>query len=69
MATAREKWTNEFVKLVEELRAEQKKFFATKQQVHLIKSKELEKAVDANIKDYRLNGLPAAGDSTQATLF
>lgn len=54
----RDKWTAEFVCLVEKLRAEQKKFFATKQQVHLVNSKQLEKEVDANIRDFKLNGLP-----------
>jgi hypothetical protein len=69
MATNREKWTNEFVKLVEELRAEQKKFFATKQQVHLIRSKQLEKEVDLNIKDFRLKGVPEESDGKQLSIF
>lgn len=67
--SAREKWTVEFVKLVEEMRNEQKKFFQTKQQVHLIRSKELEKEVDLNVKDFRLKGLPEASVNQQQQLF
>jgi hypothetical protein len=66
--SAREKWTVEFVKLVEEMRAEQKKFFSTKQPVHMYRAKELEKVVDLNIKDFRLKGLPEAGNSSQIGL-
>lgn len=64
----RDKWTTEFVSLVEQLRAEQKKFFATRQQVHLIKSKELEKQVDANVRDFKLNGLPPGAPVIQEKL-
>ena len=64
----RDKWTAEFVSLVEKLRAEQKKFFATKQQVHLINSKQLEKEVDANIRDFKLNGLPPSAPVIQEKL-
>jgi len=63
--SAREKWTVEFVKLVEEMRSEQKKFFSTKQPVHMYKAKELEKEVDLNIKDFRLKGLPPEASSNQ----
>ncbi len=63
--SAREKWTVEFVKLVEEMRAEKKKYFQTKQPVHMYKAKELEKEVDLNIKDFRLKGLPPEASSNQ----
>lgn len=64
----REKWLNLFVSQVEEMRAEQKKYFKTRQPVHLQNSKALESAVDANIKSYRLKGAPAA-PVTQEKLF
>lgn len=65
---SREKFLTQFVNLVAELRQEQQKFFATKQQVHLVNCKKLEKQVDSQIKEFKLNGAPESAAHAQTRL-
>ncbi|MCA0428361.1 MAG: hypothetical protein LCH37_13090 [Bacteroidetes bacterium] len=68
MAKNRETWIRDFVLTVESMRTEQKRFFATKQPVHLQNSKAYEKEVDTLIREFKLGEAPAP-DSSQIKLF